>query len=122
MRNMSIYDEVRERLVADYVSQADDISREECIKKWSKELNKSPQSVRAVLVNSKVYVKKPYVTKRGKKPASKEELVSLLEKFLGLQGDELESLTKANKSTILALIKEFISQQGDSRNLFKDIV
>lgn len=61
------------------------------------------RSVIAKLSNLGVYQKKQYLTKRGEVPIKKEEYISKIAVLLGVEEDQLESLTKVNKS-ILALI------------------
>ena len=61
------------------------------------------RSVIAKLSQLGVYHRKPYLTKRGEVPCSKEELVSRLAELLGVELDRLESLEKCNKSVLMLL-------------------
>jgi hypothetical protein len=61
------------------------------------------RSVIAKLSQLGVYSRKPYLTKRGEVPCSKEELVSRLAVLLGVELDRLESLEKCNKSVLMLL-------------------
>lgn len=61
------------------------------------------RSVIAKLSQLGVYHRKPYLTKRGEVPCSKEELVARLAELLGVELDRLESLEKCNKSVLMLL-------------------
>lgn len=61
------------------------------------------RSIIAKLSQLGVYSRKPYLTKRGEAPVSKEELVSRLAVLLGVELDRLESLEKCNKSVLMLL-------------------
>jgi len=61
------------------------------------------RSVIAKLSQLGVYHRKPYLTKRGETPVSKEQLVSRLAELLGVELDRLESLEKCNKSVLMLL-------------------
>jgi hypothetical protein len=61
------------------------------------------RSIIAKLSQLGVYSRKPYLTKRGEVPCSKEELVSRLAVLLGVELDRLESLEKCNKSVLMLL-------------------
>lgn len=61
------------------------------------------RSVIAKLSQLGVYHRKPYLTKRGEVPCSKEELVVRLAELLGVELDRLESLEKCNKSVLMLL-------------------
>ena len=62
------------------------------------------RSIIAKLSQLGLYHRKPYLTKRGEAPCSKEELVSRLAVLLGVELDRLESLEKCNKSVLTILI------------------
>ena len=61
------------------------------------------RSIIAKLSQLGVYHRKPYLTKRGEVPCSKEELVVRLAELLGVELDRLESLEKCNKSVLMLL-------------------
>lgn len=61
------------------------------------------RSVIAKLSQLGVYHRKPYLTKRGETPVSKEQLVVRLAELLGVELDRLESLEKCNKSVLMLL-------------------
>ena len=61
------------------------------------------RSIIAKLSQLGLYHRKPYLTKRGEAPCSKEELVSRLAVLLGVELDRLESLEKCNKSVLMLL-------------------
>lgn len=65
--------------------------------------NVPTRSIIAKLSQLGVYHRKPYLTKRGEPPVSKEQLVSRLAELLGVELDRLESLEKCNKSVLLLL-------------------
>lgn len=87
----------------------------------AEELGVSVYSIRSLLVSHDVYRKKSYTTKRGKRPISKEDLVSKLENYLGIPG-RLDSLSKANKTDIILLIKHYIKDRGDPEQVFTDFI
>jgi hypothetical protein len=62
------------------------------------------RSIIAKLSQLGLYHRKPYLTKRGETPVSKETLVSRLAQLLGVELDRLESLEKCNKSVLTILI------------------
>ena len=61
------------------------------------------RSIIAKLSQLGVYHRKPYLTKRGDPPVSKEQLVVRLAELLGVELDRLESLEKCNKSVLMLL-------------------
>ena len=61
------------------------------------------RSIIAKLSQLGVYHRKPYLTKRGETPVSKEALVERLATLLGVELDRLESLEKCNKSVLVLL-------------------
>jgi hypothetical protein len=61
------------------------------------------RSIIAKLSQLGVYHRKPYLTKRGETPVSKEALVCRLASLLGVELDRLESLEKCNKSVLVLL-------------------
>lgn len=61
------------------------------------------RSIIAKLSQLGVYHRKPYLTKRGETPVSKEVLVERLATLLGVELDRLESLEKCNKSVLILL-------------------
>lgn len=66
-------------------------------------LGKSVRSVVAKLSREKVYQKKAYVTKTGEKVMSKDEIADLIGSLVTLSENDVESLTKANKTALKAI-------------------
>jgi hypothetical protein len=66
-------------------------------------LGKSVRSVVAKLSREKVYVAKQYVSKTGEKPVKKDVTADAIGAILRLSENDIESLTKANKSALKAI-------------------
>jgi hypothetical protein len=66
-------------------------------------LGKTVRSVVAKLSREKVYVAKQYVTKTGEKPVKKDVTADAIGAILRLSENDIESLTKANKSALKAI-------------------
>jgi len=86
----------------------------------SEETQLSVAKLRVFLNKEGIYVKKEYITKSGSKPISKENMVNLLEKYLGYPAGSLESLENANKRALWKIIRRFLELKGDSKDIFKD--
>jgi hypothetical protein len=66
-------------------------------------MGKTVRSVVAKLSREKVYVAKQYVTKTGEKPVKKDVTADAIGAILRLSENDIESLTKANKSALKAI-------------------
>jgi len=66
-------------------------------------LGKSVRSIVAKLSREKVYVAKAYVSKTGEKPVKKDAHADAIGAILRLPENDIESLTKANKSALKAI-------------------
>lgn len=87
-------------LVAAYVANpvADTVTA------FAEKFGKTTRSIVAKLSREKVYKAKEYVSKTGEKPVKKDETADAIGAVLRLSENEIESLTKANKT---ALVKIF---------------
>ena len=66
-------------------------------------MGKTVRSIVAKLSREKVYVAKQYVTKSGEKPVKKDVTADAIGAILRLSENDIESLTKANKSALKAI-------------------
>jgi hypothetical protein len=66
-------------------------------------MGKTVRSVVAKLSREKVYVAKQYVSKTGEKPVKKDVTADAIGAILRLSENDIESLTKANKSALKAI-------------------
>lgn len=71
----------------------------------AKELGKTVRSVVAKLSREKVYKAKQYVSKTGEKPVKKDAHADAIGAILRLPENDIESLTKANKSALKAIFE-----------------
>jgi len=94
------------KMVADYVAapSADTVAA------LATEFGKSVRSVIAKLSREKVYVAKTYKTKTGDAVVKKDEHADYIGEALGMNANDADSLTKANK-TALKLIADFIKAE-----------
>lgn len=74
------------------------------VEKIAADIGKSVKSIVAKLAREKVYVKKEYTTKTGEKAVKKDAHADAIGAILKMSENEIESLTKANKT---ALVKIF---------------
>jgi len=81
------------KMVADYQSGVS-------VDAIAQELGKTVRSVVAKLSREKVYKAKEYVTKTGEKPVKKDVTADAIGAILRLSENEIESLTKANKTAL----------------------
>ena len=65
-------------------------------------MGKTVRSIVAKLSREKVYVAKQYVSKTGEKPVKKDVTADAIGAILRLSENDIESLTKANKSALKA--------------------
>jgi hypothetical protein len=68
-------------------------------------LGKTVRSVVAKLSREKVYKAKEYVSKTGEKPVKKDAHADAIGAILRLPENDIESLTKANKSALKAIFE-----------------
>ena len=66
-------------------------------------MGKTVRSIVAKLSREKVYVAKQYVTKTGEKPVKKDVTADAIGAILRLSENDIDSLTKANKSALKAI-------------------
>jgi hypothetical protein len=66
-------------------------------------LGKTVRSIVAKLSREKVYVAKSYVNKNGEKPVKKDVTADAIGAILRLSENDIDSLTKANKSALKAI-------------------
>jgi hypothetical protein len=66
-------------------------------------MGKTVRSIVAKLSREKVYVAKQYVSKTGEKPVKKDVTADAIGAILRLSENDIESLTKANKSALKAI-------------------
>jgi hypothetical protein len=85
-------------LVADY---ADGIS----VEQLAMQLGKSVRSIVAKLSREGVYQKKEYKTKTGEAVVKKDSVADAIGAILRLPENDVESLTKANKSALKAIFE-----------------
>lgn len=79
-------------------------TRDAVVKAFAEKFGKTTRSIVAKLSREKEYIKKEYETKTGEKPVKKDETADAIGAVLKLSENEIESLTKANKT---ALVKIF---------------
>ena len=66
-------------------------------------MGKTVRSIVAKLSREKVYIAKEYKTKNGEKPVKKDVTADAIGAILRLSENDIESLTKANKSALKAI-------------------
>ena len=91
------------RLSEVYDGNADEATRDEAVKALAEELGKSPASIRAKLTSEGLYVPKEK-TPKGKRSATKAELVAAIAKVINVPEEVVESLEKANKSALTRVL------------------
>lgn len=85
-------------IVADYVAGV-------TVETIAQNLGKSVRSVVAKLSREKVYVKKEYKTKNGEAVVKKDAHADAIGAILKLPENDVDSLTKANKSALKAIFE-----------------
>lgn len=78
------------------------------------EFGKSVKSITAKLSREGVYKAKEYVSKTGEKPVKKDEHATVIAEFFGMNANDADSLTKANKSALKLIADHVKSQTSDS--------
>ena len=71
----------------------------------AKAMGKTVRSILAKLSREKVYVAKTYVNKNGERPVKKDVTADAIGAILRLSENDIESLTKANKSALRAIFE-----------------
>jgi hypothetical protein len=84
------------KIIADYQAGV-------AVEQIAQALGKTVRSVVAKLSREKVYVAKQYVSKTGEKPVKKDVTADAIGAILRLSENDIESLTKANKSALKAI-------------------
>lgn len=75
----------------------------ETVKALAETMGKSTRSIVAKLSRMGIYKKAEYVGKTGEKPVKKDETADAIGAILRLPENDIESLTKANKSALKAI-------------------
>jgi ribosome-interacting GTPase 1 len=88
------------KLVADYQAGV-------TVEQIAQAMGKTVRSIVAKLSREKVYIAKEYKTKSGEVPVKKDVTADFIGAALKLSENDIESLTKANK-TALRAISDFI--------------
>lgn len=75
------------------------------VEQIAEEMGKSVRSIVAKLSREGVYKKKEYVGKTGEKPVKKDVHADAIGAILQLPENDVDSLTKANKSALRAIFE-----------------
>ena len=94
------------KMVADYAANPS----MDTVTALAETFGKTVKSVIAKLSREKVYVAKTYKTKNGETVVKKDEFATYIADSLGMNENDADSLTKANK-TALKLIADFIKAE-----------
>ena len=84
------------KIIADYQAGV-------AVEQIAQAMGKTVRSIVAKLSREKVYIAKQYVTKTGEKPVKKDVTADAIGAILRLSENDIESLTKANKSALKAI-------------------
>jgi hypothetical protein len=84
------------KIIADYQAGV-------AVEQIAQAMGKTVRSIVAKLSREKVYVAKQYVTKSGEKPVKKDVTADAIGAILRLSENDIDSLTKANKSALKAI-------------------
>jgi len=79
----------------------------------ARELGVSDRSVIAKLSSLGIYVKKPYLTKRGELPVSKDVYIDRIGKLLEIDSCILDSLEKVTKQALVILTTKITMLKDD---------
>ena len=96
------------KMLADYAAGA-------TVDAIAHELGKSVRSIVAKLSREGVYKKKEYKTKNGEKVVKKDEHADAIGAILKLPENDIESLTKANKSALRAIFEALANSKPISQ-------
>lgn len=86
------------QIVADYQNGVS-------VEQIAEKTQRTVRSIIAKLSREKVYQKKEYVSKTGEKPTKKDAHADAIGAILKLKENDIESLTKANKSALKAIFE-----------------
>lgn len=75
------------------------------VETFAAKFGKTTRSIVAKLSKEGVYQKAEYVSKTGEKPVKKDAHADAIGKVLGMSENDIESLTKANKSALVTIFK-----------------
>ena len=89
------------KVVAEYVANP----TRETVEALATALGKSVKSIVAKLSREKVYIKKEYTNKIGEKVQKKNDTAEAIGAVLKLSENDIDSLTKANKTALSAIWK-----------------
>ena len=84
------------KIIADYQAGV-------AVEQIAQAMGKTVRSIVAKLSREKVYVAKQYVSKNGEKPVKKDVTADAIGAILRLSENDIDSLTKANKSALKAI-------------------
>ncbi|MFZ9893374.1 MAG: hypothetical protein ACO3FO_06305 [Candidatus Nanopelagicaceae bacterium] len=84
------------KIIADYQAGV-------AVEQIAQAMGKTVRSIVAKLSREKVYIAKQYVTKTGEKPVKKDVTADAIGAILRLSENDIDSLTKANKSALKAI-------------------
>ena len=84
------------KIIADYQAGV-------AVEQIASTMGKTVRSIVAKLSREKVYVAKTYVSKTGEKPVKKDVTADAIGAILRLSENDIDSLTKANKSALKAI-------------------
>ena len=84
------------KIIADYQAGV-------AVESIAQAMGKTVRSIVAKLSREKVYIAKSYVNKNGEKPVKKDVTADAIGAILRLSENDVESLTKANKSALKAI-------------------
>ena len=106
MKASEVYtQEVKDRLIADYVAVSTPMERDLVMQKYVDELGTSIPSVRYQLIAANVYVAKTKPKKEGVAGMTKEELANAIRIFAQVGAKQLPSLTKMTKPDLETLLE-----------------
>jgi hypothetical protein len=84
------------KIIADYQAGV-------AVESIAQAMGKTVRSIVAKLSREKVYIAKSYVNKNGEKPVKKDVTADAIGAILRLSENDIDSLTKANKSALKAI-------------------
>ena len=84
------------KIIADYQAGV-------AVESIAQAMGKTVRSIVTKLSREKVYIAKSYVNKNGEKPVKKDVTADAIGAILRLSENDIESLTKANKSALKAI-------------------
>ena len=104
------YTQAQKEQIVELYNKADKDSTNDGLALIGKEVSRTVQSVRQVLIGEGVYVPIKKVSKSNPNKMDKNQIVSQVEKLLKVEPSALESFVKANKQHLNILLE---SLQGD---------